>query len=195
MGRQAVDERPAPSAEELVARHRDGDRGALRELMVRYGPSMTAVARRYLGDAHDVEDAVQDAWMAFLRSGHTIAHTERVAAWLCVTAERAALSIARRRSRCVPVPESTIVRRDWCVDEHGEVDRAREQRAVRDAVGRLNERDRTLIELLVSGDDLSYTTIGTLTGCAVGSIGPTRQRILARLGRDASIRRLAVQMA
>ena len=182
------------SAEQVIDRYRRGETSALGELMREYSPAMASVARRYLVDAYDVEDAVQDAWVSFVKAEHTIVHPERAAGWLCVTASRAALAIAMRATRCTPAAETLLgVRRElaW-VDDHDGIDELARRRIVRDALDHLNERDRGLIQLLMSDDDLPYAAISKLTGCAIGSIGPTRQRIITKLGRQPSIRKMAV---
>jgi RNA polymerase sigma factor (sigma-70 family) len=183
------------SAEQAIDRYRQGSASALGELMREYSPAMASVARRYLVDAYDVEDAVQDAWVSFVKAEHTIVHPERAVGWLCVTAGRAALTIAMRAMRCTPAAETLLeVTREliWIDDQDG-IDELARRRVVREALAHLNERDRELIQLLVSDDDLSYAAISKLTGCAIGSIGPTRQRIIAKLGRHPSIRQLAME--
>jgi hypothetical protein len=43
--------------------------------------------------------------------------------------------------------------------------------------------------------ELSYTEIEARIGCASGSIGPTRQRVMTKLRSDRSIRRVALALA
>lgn len=50
-----------------------------------------------------------------------------------------------------------------------------------EAFGRLSPRCRLLIRLLLSADHLRYREIGAAVGIPIGSIGPTRQRCLAKL--------------
>jgi len=192
---QCLERRPSFSAESAIDRYRLGDGGALGELMCEFSPAMASAARRYLVDCYDIEDAVQDAWVSFVKAEHTIVHPERVVGWLCVTASRAALTIAMRGTRCTPAAEALLmVTRElvW-VDDHDGIDELQRRRVVREALAHLNERDQLLIQLLVSDDDLSYAAISKLTGSAIGSIGPTRQRIITKLSRDPSIRQLAVE--
>jgi DNA-directed RNA polymerase specialized sigma24 family protein len=65
-------------------------------------------------------------------------------------------------------PETAAVRRD-------------QQVLVRRAVDTLPPRQRALLGLLVSSPPVSYEEISAGLGIPVGSIGPTRARILARL--------------
>jgi DNA-directed RNA polymerase specialized sigma24 family protein len=65
-------------------------------------------------------------------------------------------------------PEACAVRRD-------------QQVLVRRAVATLPERHQALLGLLVASPPVSYEEISAGLGMPVGSIGPTRARILARL--------------
>jgi DNA-directed RNA polymerase specialized sigma24 family protein len=66
-------------------------------------------------------------------------------------------------------------------DEAAERERCR---ALRDAVDRLPARSRGLVELLLTNPEWSYEQVGAALGMPIGSIGPTRERSLARLRRD-----------
>jgi len=59
--------------------------------------------------------------------------------------------------------------------------RREQQVLVRRVVSGLPERQRQLFDLLVSSPTVSYAEISAGLGMPVGSIGPTRARILARL--------------
>jgi RNA polymerase sigma factor (sigma-70 family) len=196
MGKPKCVGRSVISVEQALARHRLGDRTALADLMRECGPAMTAVARRYVSAHHDAEDAVQDAWVSFVRAQHTIVHPERVAGWLCVTAARAALAIATRQSRCEPAADERIDRLScpW-VDDLDAIDDPRRRRMVRRAISRLSEREQELMSMLVDDEAITYEVISARTGRAIGSIGPTRQRVLTKLRRDPSIRALAAESA
>jgi len=172
----------------LVLAYRAGDNLALQTLMTCFNRMMTSVARRYLRSTHDVEDAVQDAWMAFVRAADGIDRPAALAGWLSTTTARAALVIARRQSRCVPSEIS--FERALPTDEVDPVVRDLEVAVVRDAVARLKPRDRELISMLFD-DGLSYAQIEGQTGRPSGSIGPTRQRVITKLGSDRAIRRLS----
>jgi RNA polymerase sigma factor (sigma-70 family) len=167
--------------------YRAGDNRALQTLMTCFGRMMTSVARRYLRCNHDVEDAVQDTWMSFVRSVDAIENPAAVGGWLRTATARAALRIARRQSRCLPTdlslePTDPTENLDPVVAEA-------EATAVRDAVARLETRERELITMLFDVE-LSYAEIELRTGRPVGSIGPTRQRVMSKLRADRSIRRL-----
>ena len=59
------------------------------------------------------------------------------------------------------------------------------------ALGKLSGRDAALLGLLFAEPAPSYAEISAALDMPVGSIGPTRQRTIARLRRDRDLRRLA----
>ena len=85
----------------LVQRHFDGDAKALAELIAIFESLVKASARRVLRCSTDVDDAVQDTWLNFVRFGDRIADPERVGAWLWTVALNSARRIQRRDSRCI----------------------------------------------------------------------------------------------
>ena len=170
--------------------YQQGDYQALEVLMACFDKPMRCVARRYLVCPHDVEDAVQDAWLAFTRSADRIETPMAIGGWLCVTTARAALTIVRRQARCRP----SDVTSDEESTQSEDVDLDDDGRAVREAVARLHEGDRELVWLLF-GADLSYAEVTRRTGRAIGGIGPTRNRVIAKLRQDTAIRRLVAARA
>lgn len=172
-------------------RYRRGDASALRELMRAHGAAMRAAAHRYVRTDTDIDDATQEAWLAFARSSRTITKPDRVGSWLCTTTARAALSIARRNARDEQAAEIADL---WSPaggsnDELADNDTVR---ALRNAISRLGRKDQQLAALLLESDELSYAALSARIGRPVGSIGPTRQRLIEKLRRDPELRRLVV---
>jgi RNA polymerase sigma factor (sigma-70 family) len=176
---------------DVVLAYQHGQSEALEVLMRHFQRRMECVARRYLWCRHDVEDAVQDAWVAFAQSAQTIRTPMAIGAWLCTTTTRTALAIARRQARCRPaeLPERDLPHDSVGIAQPDDVGHDEELVAVHQAVGRLSDKDREFVSM-VFGSTLSYFEITARTGRAVGGIGPTRQRVIAKLRQDRSIRRL-----
>lgn len=173
---------------DAVIAYRAGDHRALATLMTLCDAQMRRVARRHVNCAQDAEDAAQTAWLAFARSVDTIVVPGSVGSWLCVTTARAAMTIARKK---VPVrPVGSEPPEPPTADDEDVIDLDERRAAVRDAVGRLEEADRELVWLLFD-KELTYEEISERTGRAVGGIGPTRARVIAKLRRDRAIRRCA----
>ena len=166
-----------------------GDTQAMRTLMDTFGSMMTAVARRYVR-GHDVDDAVQDAWLAFTTSASSIRDPHAVGGWLRVTTMHAALAIAKRQSRMVPTDLTSDGPTAPDQAEHPLDDRDRQ--TVREAVSRLARRHRELLTLMFD-NELSYEEIAARTGHPVGWIGPTadgRSTGSVGIGRSGALRRV-----
>jgi RNA polymerase sigma factor (sigma-70 family) len=159
--------------------------------MQRFTPMMRCIARRHVRDTPDVDDAVQDAWIAFARHADGIRSPDALPGWLRVTTARCAITISKRSRSCVPgsfdaarelaAPVADDVRFD---DD--------DRRLVREAVGRLGARDQELLGMLFDAE-LTYVEVVSRTGRPVGSIGPTRKRVLERLRRDRAIRSISLE--
>jgi RNA polymerase sigma factor (sigma-70 family) len=194
--RQAGD-RPADDGEDLalvLQRARDGDRSALAEIVGACRPMVTGVASRYLTGAADVEDVVQEVWLTLARNLDRIAEPRALRGWLATVATHAAWRIGRRQRRLTAMPTAW----DVVADDDTEAEAtlhlaaAEAERCVRAALTRLGSGDRHLLQLLNENDRPDYRAVSRATGRPVGSIGPTRQRAMARLRRDPALRSLGL---
>src|SRR4051812_44954139 len=78
---------------ELMARWAGGtDPDALEQLIRRHGGMVLGVCRRLLGGTPDADDAFQVTFLVLVKKGRSLAHPERVAAWL----HGVALQVARK---------------------------------------------------------------------------------------------------
>jgi RNA polymerase sigma factor (sigma-70 family) len=170
----------------LVAAARRGDEAAWAELIRRLTPQLRRAAFRFGLNAFDVDDAVQQAWVQAYRKLDRLRADEAFVPWMLTTARRSALRIRQRGVAEIvtdtPLNEdaedATLV---W-----DEVLRTQRATAVREAVGRLNPRQRALIEALLAGD-ADYGGVAAKLGMPVGSIGPTLIRCKARMRSDAAL--------
>jgi RNA polymerase sigma factor (sigma-70 family) len=171
---------------QLVGRAADGDQGAWNALVEQYGAMVWAIARGHRLSGADAADVVQTTWLRLVESLHRIDDPVRVGAWLATTARRESLAAIRRAARLVPYG-------DDLPDPPSEAAHADERliaeldaMLVREALARLGPRDRALLRMLAAEPAPSYEEIGAALGMAVGSIGPTRARALARLRDEAA---------
>ena len=176
----------------LVDAASHGDREAFNRLVSLYRTLVTQVARRYVSRNADVDDVVQEVWIKLWEHLDTIERPEALPGWLRRVTTNVAFRLHSRGSRLVvgdvgEVPsldltEETGVHRTILVDLQG---------AVGQALGRLKDSDRQLVELLMVEDRPDYRAVSRQINRPVGSIGPTRQRIFERLRRDPAINSLA----
>ncbi len=105
---------------------------------------------------------------------------------------RVAADLGRRGSRLVPAE----VDDDWpspgSAEDHAlrSFERREISDGVRAALARLDADDRRLLLLLDGDESLSYRDVSDRVQRPVGSLGPTRQRLLRRLRVDPAVRRL-----
>ena len=195
LDRRQIDDSAIRTTEhaDLFEQARRGDPEAIPALMQHFGPLVKALAWRQCCCQADADDVVQDVWVALLSNLDKIHSPSCLPGWL----QRVTINAARKQARrnraepvpCVPEPLSNV-------DEDAElrpllVESTR--RGVHGALGRLRESDRALIELLMDDDRPDYRSISEVICRPVGSIGPTRERVLRRLRVDPDIARLAMR--
>lgn len=158
-----------------------GDQDAWDALVDRFGRMIFAVARS-VGLSHaDACDVCQTTWLRLTQHLDSINDPSRVGAWLATTARREAIRVSQRLNRSTPRGEldsvlpPTYDRLDntFLFDDR--------DRTLWQTYSELPERARTLLSLLMSDPPLSYKQLSAITGMPVGSIGPTRARILDSL--------------
>ena len=172
---------------DLVRRAARGDQQAWQAIVEQYGRLVWSVARGYRLSEAQTADAVQTTWLRLLEHLSEIREPDRLPGWLRTTAQRVCLAMLRDSRREGPMEscaEGAVDARWPAADEAGPEEsavRRDHQVLVRRAVATLPERHQALLGLLVSPDPVSYQEISAGLGMPVGSIGPTRARILARL--------------
>jgi RNA polymerase sigma factor (sigma-70 family) len=162
--------------------------------MARCRAFVAHTARRYVSNSEDVDDVVQEVWLCLVREIGRIRSPELILGWLKQVAAHAAIRQGTRASRMVTGREMEELAGDESAEDAGVDEAAREglRLAVREAMCRLRPADRQLLERLMAVDRPDYRTIGRDLNRPVGSLGPTRQRILARLREDPAIARLGI---
>ena len=180
---------PAPETSEpgFLALLRAGDEGACEWLVRDHTARLLAVARRYMRDEEDARDAVQEAFIAAFRAIHGFEGGSSLSTWLHRIAVNCCLMKLRSRRRR---PETSIEELLPTFDETGHrilgdeswpesvetaVERSETRQRVRDAIGRLPEKYRTVL-LLRDIEDLT-------TDQAARALGTTPTAIKVRLHR------------
>lgn len=169
-------------AAEHFARWRDGDPHAIDELVRTMTPVLWHVVRAYGLRAAAAEDVIQTTWLTLVRKHDTIANADAVSGWLRVTARREAWRVARADRRADPTEddllEARLPSRRAAEDDVAEADTADRLWL---AVRALDERCQRLLRIVAFEDRPDYAQIAADLRMPVGSIGPTRQRCLAKL--------------
>lgn len=174
---------------ELLLRARAGEEAAVGEIVERCTPMLRALARRYVSDPAEVDDVVQDVWVTFVQHLDRIHEPAATRGWLVRVLTHTAWRAQAKARRSVPTAdlreeaahhdtEDTALRRVRCEEL-----RARLTPALR----ALRPDDRRLVVLLAGTERPDYRRVSALVNRPIGSIGPTRQRALARLRRQPSL--------
>jgi RNA polymerase sigma factor (sigma-70 family) len=177
---------------DLLQRAAEGDSEAWEALVATYAGLLRSVVRGFrLSDA-EAKDALQTIWLRLIENLHTIRDPSRLAGWLCTTARRTCLETVRMRARHARMTTDAGYRNEGEGDPCGEIAarddgpevlllRAEHSRLLSPAIATLSERDQALLHLLMEVKSPNYREISEKLGMPIGSIGPTRARILGRL--------------
>jgi RNA polymerase sigma factor (sigma-70 family) len=167
---------------ELVRRAAEGDELAWRRLIDEFGPRLRHVSASYrLGEA-EAADAVATTWSKLFEHIGSLRDGCVVQGWLITTLRRECLARARARSRERPVADFDGVDEPvHIVDFDHWLLRADRRRVVGRAMMELTESQRQLIGMLFADPAPSYAEISASLAIPIGSIGPTRCRLLDKL--------------
>jgi RNA polymerase sigma factor (sigma-70 family) len=164
-----------------------GDQAAWDALVDRFGGLVWAIARGSGLRPSDAADVSQTVWLRLVEHLDRIDNPGRVGAWLATTTKRECIRLRSRGDRQIPVGDA------WLFDTEEERPRPVDHRMLlrerddllREAVAALPERARRLLTLLVAEPYLSYADVSSILDMPIGSIGPTRARVLTQLRRTA----------
>lgn len=172
--------------DKLVAACKANDSNAWTALVGRYERLVYTVPTRYGLTPTEVEDVYQTVWLSLLKNLSRLRQPERVAAWLVTTARRECWE--RRRgadyNRSVAATPDNLPPELDDSDQSPEetVEKYRRQQLLHDAVARLGERCRQLLQLLYYDAEVpTYNEVADRMEMPVGSIGPVRSRCLKKL--------------
>jgi RNA polymerase sigma factor (sigma-70 family) len=174
----------APSAagnDLLLYRAGRGDERAWDEIVQRYRGLVGAVVRSYRLQDADAHDAEQRTWLRLVERRHTVRDPERLGGWLATTASRECLRLLREERAittdeldAVPDPDQGV--EDQVVD-------ADTVSRLWSIVAALPPRGRTIMMELFADDPRPYAEVARATGIPIGSLGPSRARLIDRVRR------------
>ncbi len=151
---------------------------------------VVAIAQRVLADAHEAEDAAQEVFYAFHRQHN--ADAPFAAAWLHAAAAHTALNIVRgkrrraRRETAEALAGARLQESDEAaLDPQRALERAERCREVREALGRLQERQAAVLALRYSG--LSYADVSSALGIPADQVGTVLRRAELALRKEMTV--------
>jgi RNA polymerase sigma-70 factor (ECF subfamily) len=157
-GNEAFEAIVAPLAAER-AESTDWSLNGFGELYISERDRLVAIANRYLKDANEAEDVVQDAFVKCAIAAPDLVNRDHAVAYLTRTVVNTALNVVRSTSRrAAPIEDLATANLDsreidaWNPAADDALMRAADTALVTEALRRLPEQQRTALLLTASGD-------------------------------------------
>jgi RNA polymerase sigma-70 factor, ECF subfamily len=160
---------PDPEEAAAIVRAQQGETEQFELLVRRYMRGAFAVAFRLLGHRQDAEDVVQEAMLAALANIRTFDTTRRFGPWLYRIVVTRGLNFRKSRARR---QTESLDRDQFASAEAGPAvgaERAALREAVQDALARLPERQRMVVQLFEL-DGFSGAEIAAMLGIPPGTV-------------------------
>jgi RNA polymerase sigma factor (sigma-70 family) len=174
----------------LLAAAARGDQRAWSLLVQSQSPMIRAIARRHRLSEADQDDVVQRTWLTLFRHAEEVRNPAALTGWLATTARRDCLAVLAASKREILIDEpSRVDDVDAAAPDETVIQRER-QAALQAALNSLPCHQRELMLMLLAKPAATYDQLSTALGIPRGSIGPTRQRCIARLRRNPHLARV-----
>ena len=167
---------------ELVGAARQGSEDALGQLVTELSPMLWHVARAAGLSSHDAEDVLQTVWMRLVAHLDDIHTSAALTGWPVTTARREAWRVRAVERRQLPADQELFAELpDRGPGSEEQVIMDDQRHVLWTAVSRLSARCQELLRIVAFAPRPDYATVAAELGLAIGSIGPTRGRCLAKL--------------
>jgi RNA polymerase sigma factor (sigma-70 family) len=174
----------------LVKASIDRDEDAWNELVRRFAGLVAFVIRHYRLSQADAQDISQLVWLRLVEHLGQIREPSALPGWLATTTRHECERYLRVNGRSVSVDPLTL--RETGRTEASEVDdlllAAERRKVLLDALGALAPQHRELLLMLAADPPYAYAEISRILGIPIGSIGPTRSRVLGKLRDTDAVR-------
>ncbi|WP_246036679.1 RNA polymerase sigma factor [Cellulomonas telluris] len=165
-----------------------GDELSWAEIVHRHTNLVMARVRQFRLTPQQAEDVAQTVWLNLLEHLADLREPAALPGWIATATRHECIRTANLSRRSVPVDPTTghfDAQDDTELDS--ELLRSERYAALHAALDELPSHQRELLLLLATDPPPSYQEVSAQLGIPVGSIGPTRQRGLARLRRTAAM--------
>jgi RNA polymerase sigma factor (sigma-70 family) len=170
------------------------DEEAWEQLIGRFQPLIDSIARRHRLAPSDAQDVSQYVWMQLLRHVNTLREPRALPGWIATTTRHRCYEILRGHKRLISADPLLISTTNS--DEHFAIDdellRAEQRSVIRQGLAELREDQQQLLLLLVADPPVPYCEISRRMQLPIGSIGPTRARLLNKL-KNSVAKRLFIE--
>ncbi|MCA2218969.1 RNA polymerase sigma factor [Jidongwangia harbinensis] len=174
----------------LVKASIDRDEHAWEELVRRFAGLVAFVIRHYRLSPADTQDVGQLVWLRLVEHLGQIREPAALPGWLATTTRHECERFLRINGRSVAMDPLTMQVADDPDDpEIDAVLLAAERRQVLlNGLRELSPQHRELLLMLTADPPYSYADISRILGIPIGSIGPTRSRVLDKLRETDAVR-------
>jgi len=174
----------------LVKASIDRDEQAWNELVRRFAGLVAYVIRHYRLGTADAQDVSQLVWLRLVEHLGQIREPSALPGWLATTTRHECERYLRVNGRSVAVDPQTLREDDraeaWHVDDL--LLAAERRQVLLDGLAQLAPPHRELLLMLAADPPYAYAEISRILGIPIGSIGPTRSRVLGKLRDTDAIR-------
>jgi DNA-directed RNA polymerase specialized sigma24 family protein len=190
--RTAHDEIDIHRAAALLTAVQRGRTDALVPLLQMVEPFIRRRARTVARDDDLVDDIVQEVWILLSRRAGCIRDPQALIAWLGIVTVRRGLRLRATSGRLVATSFPADVAAAASTEDDALARCAADtiKAGIDRALDGLGADQRALITLLTAQERPEYAAISRAVGRPVGSLGPSRQRLLDKLRRDPNVARL-----
>jgi RNA polymerase sigma factor (sigma-70 family) len=192
----------SPSDTELLGAARKGDEEAWEQIIDRYQSLINGISRRHHLAPYDAHDVSQYVWMQLVNHIDNLRETRALPGWISATTTHRCYEILRTCKRLVNMDPLTtglfdlinITERTTASEGGFEVDddllRTEQRLAIRQGLSELTQTQQQLLLLLVADPPIPYSEVSRRMNLPIGSIGPTRARLLKKLRKSMAVQQL-----
>jgi RNA polymerase sigma factor (sigma-70 family) len=174
----------------LVKASVDHDEEAWNELVRRFAGLVAFVIRHYRLSAADTQDVSQLVWLRLVEHLGDIREPSALPGWLATTTRHECERYLRVNGRSVAMDPLTMRLTDK--SDGPEIDElllaAERRQVLLDGLRELTDQQRELLLMLTADPPYAYAEISRILGIPIGSIGPTRSRVLDKLRDTDAVR-------
>jgi RNA polymerase sigma factor (sigma-70 family) len=182
----------SPSATGIAELATENNEEAWEQLISRFQPLIDSITRRHRLAPTDAHDVSQYVWMQLLCHVNTLREPRALPGWIATTTKHRCYEVLRGHKRLVtadPLVLSTTNSPSHCAIDD-ELLRAEQRNVVRQGLAELREDQQQLLLMLVADPPVPYCEISQRMQLPIGSIGPTRARLLSKLRKSVAKRLL-----